>query len=297
MSGVLNEPARTKVPADRPGRRDAIRPDRAGAERARRAERDAAREPHRPRQIHGFDDAQRAAQLGHGGREPGRRERQGRRRPPRHVADPQSRSPAPASASRSGWATSRSSSPTSRTPSSPTRRCRWTTPTTRRKVAVEVIQQLMREAYDENSMSMAGLLGVGVAVSGPVNPIDSRVQRASVVPTWAGTEIRKVFEPALERPIFADNESNCAALAEMMWGAARRLQRLRALQDRPRRRRRHRLRRPGDAPASPAAAASSATSSSIPTASFAAAATAAASSSMPRCGSRSPTRASSSAGR
>lgn len=86
--------------------------------------------------------------------------------------------------------------------------------------AVEVVQRLMREAYDENSMSMAGLLGVGVAVSGPVNPIDSRVQRASVVPTWAGTEIRKVFEPALERPIFADNESNCAALAEMMWGAA-----------------------------------------------------------------------------
>jgi predicted NBD/HSP70 family sugar kinase len=86
--------------------------------------------------------------------------------------------------------------------------------------AIAVIQRLIREAYDENSMSTAGLLGVGVAVSGPVNPLDSRVQRASVVPTWAGIEIRKVFEPALERPIFADNESNCAALAEMMWGAA-----------------------------------------------------------------------------
>jgi predicted NBD/HSP70 family sugar kinase len=88
------------------------------------------------------------------------------------------------------------------------------------EVAVEVVQKLMREAYDENSMSMAGLLGVGVAVSGPVNPIDSRVQRASVVPTWAGTEVRRIFEAALGRPVFADNESNCAALAEMMWGAA-----------------------------------------------------------------------------
>ncbi len=86
--------------------------------------------------------------------------------------------------------------------------------------AVQVVKQLMREAYDENSISMNGLLGVGVAVSGPVNPIDSRVQRASVVPTWAGIEIRKVFEPALKQPIFSDNESNCAALAEMMWGAA-----------------------------------------------------------------------------
>ena len=88
------------------------------------------------------------------------------------------------------------------------------------EVAVEVVQKLMLEAYDENSMSMAGLLGVGVAVSGPVNPTDSRVQRASVVPTWAGTEMKKVFGSVLQRPIFADNESNCAALAEMMWGAA-----------------------------------------------------------------------------
>jgi predicted NBD/HSP70 family sugar kinase len=86
--------------------------------------------------------------------------------------------------------------------------------------AVKVIQKLMKQAYAENSISMSGLLGVGVAVSGPVDPVASRVQRASVVPTWAGIEIRKVFEPALKQPIFADNESNCAALAEMMWGAA-----------------------------------------------------------------------------
>lgn len=86
--------------------------------------------------------------------------------------------------------------------------------------AVGVIKGLIQDSYAENSMSTVGLLGVGVAVSGPVNPLDSRVQRASVVPTWAGIEIRKVFEPALELPVFADNESNCAALAEMMWGAA-----------------------------------------------------------------------------
>lgn len=86
--------------------------------------------------------------------------------------------------------------------------------------AAEAIKHLVEEAYAETSMPIAGLLGVGIAVAGPVNPTDSRVQRASVVPSWAGTEIRKVFEPVLQRPIFADNESNCAAIAEMMWGAA-----------------------------------------------------------------------------
>src|SRR5690606_8037605 len=41
-----------------------------------------------------------------------------------------------------------------------------------------------------------------------------------IIPTWAGVNIPAVFGPVLERPIFADNESNCSAIAEMMWGAA-----------------------------------------------------------------------------
>lgn len=86
--------------------------------------------------------------------------------------------------------------------------------------AAEVTARIIKETYAENSMSLSGLLGVGIAISGPVNSIDGRVQRASIVPTWAGIDIRTVFEPRLERPIFADNESNCAAVAEMMWGAA-----------------------------------------------------------------------------
>ncbi|WP_352787817.1 ROK family protein [Mesorhizobium sp. M0228] len=35
---------------------------------------------------------------------------------------------------------------------------------------------------------------------------------ASIVPT--------LFGPTLEQPIFAENESNCSAIAELMWGAA-----------------------------------------------------------------------------
>lgn len=86
--------------------------------------------------------------------------------------------------------------------------------------AAEVIRQMIRRCYDEHSLSLNGLIGVGVAIAGPVNPTDGKVQRASVVPTWAGVDVREVFGPVLNRPIIADNESNCAALAEMMWGAA-----------------------------------------------------------------------------
>lgn len=86
--------------------------------------------------------------------------------------------------------------------------------------AAAVTRRLIDEAYEEHGLSPEGQLGVGIAVAGPINPIDGRVLRASGVPTWAGTDIRATFGPVLKSPIFADNESNCAAIAEMMWGAA-----------------------------------------------------------------------------
>jgi len=85
--------------------------------------------------------------------------------------------------------------------------------------AAAITKDAITKAYAENGLPASGLLGVGVSVSGPVSP-NGEVQRASIVPTWAGVNIKSVFGPVLERPIFADNESNCAALAEMMWGAA-----------------------------------------------------------------------------
>jgi predicted NBD/HSP70 family sugar kinase len=85
--------------------------------------------------------------------------------------------------------------------------------------AVQMAKDAIAQSYLENGIPVSGLLGVGVSVSGPVSP-EGVVQRASIVPTWAGVKIQDVFGPALKQPIFADNESNCSAIAEMMWGAA-----------------------------------------------------------------------------
>jgi predicted NBD/HSP70 family sugar kinase len=86
-------------------------------------------------------------------------------------------------------------------------------------VAVSTARQAIRDAYKRCDLPLRSLFGVGVAVAGPVAS-DGRVQRASMVPIWAGVDIRQAFEPVLQAPIFVDNESNCAALAEMTWGAA-----------------------------------------------------------------------------
>jgi predicted NBD/HSP70 family sugar kinase len=84
---------------------------------------------------------------------------------------------------------------------------------------VGAARQAIRDAYKRCSLPLRSLLGVGVAVAGPVTA-DGRVLRASMVPTWAGVDIPGTFEPMFQTPVFAGNESNCAALAEMTWGAA-----------------------------------------------------------------------------
>src|SRR5262249_34028776 len=87
--------------------------------------------------------------------------------------------------------------------------------------AVEIVQRLVREAYDELGISSDTMLGVGIALGGPINPTIGRVVRAGAIPTWEGLDVRRLFETALERPIYAENVTKCTAIAEMTWGAAR----------------------------------------------------------------------------
>ncbi|OBZ95722.1 hypothetical protein ADU59_10180 [Pararhizobium polonicum] len=85
--------------------------------------------------------------------------------------------------------------------------------------ATRTVKQAIDNIYKEHSLPFSGLLGVGFAVSGPI-AANGRIMRGSLLPGWYGVDLRSTFEPVLQKPIFADNESNCAALAEMMWGAA-----------------------------------------------------------------------------
>lgn len=86
--------------------------------------------------------------------------------------------------------------------------------------ALAIATGLIDEIYRDRALDRSTLLGVGLAVAAPINPRNGRVLRAGGVPTWAGKDIRQVFEPALGVPIFSDNESNCSAIAQMMWGVA-----------------------------------------------------------------------------
>jgi predicted NBD/HSP70 family sugar kinase len=88
------------------------------------------------------------------------------------------------------------------------------------KDAIAPLKYAFSSFYKENGLALTSFLGVGVSVSGPVRP-DGVLQRGGILPIWAGTNIRELFASVFDKPVFVDNESNCAAIAEMKWGAAR----------------------------------------------------------------------------
>jgi predicted NBD/HSP70 family sugar kinase len=86
-------------------------------------------------------------------------------------------------------------------------------------LAAQRLKDCIARIYAENGLRQSGLLGVGVSVSAPVSP-DGSVHRSAIVPNWAGVNVVSLFGAALETTILIDNESNCSAIAEHMWGAA-----------------------------------------------------------------------------
>lgn len=65
------------------------------------------------------------------------------------------------------------------------------------------------------------VLGIGVAVGAPVDPRTGTVIRSSLIPSWSGVAVRDLFQMEPQVSVFVDNASNCAGLAELMWGSAR----------------------------------------------------------------------------
>lgn len=86
--------------------------------------------------------------------------------------------------------------------------------------AVETALQLADEALDKASCDRASLVGIGIAIGAPVDPRKGVAASSSLVPNWVGVEVRQAFKKHFDLPVFIDNESNCSALAEILWGGA-----------------------------------------------------------------------------
>ncbi|WP_417563310.1 ROK family transcriptional regulator [Microbacterium sp.] len=65
------------------------------------------------------------------------------------------------------------------------------------------------------------LRGVGIAISAPLQTDVGRVAGRGILRGWTGVDIAEVMRQRLRRPVYLDNASNLAAVAEARLGAAR----------------------------------------------------------------------------
>jgi predicted NBD/HSP70 family sugar kinase len=87
--------------------------------------------------------------------------------------------------------------------------------------ALDATARLVEDVQNDAGVNSDLLIGVGMAMPSPVHPDTGRVIRSSVIGTWSGLRVNEMFEERLRRPVFVENESKCAALAELTWGAAK----------------------------------------------------------------------------
>lgn len=65
------------------------------------------------------------------------------------------------------------------------------------------------------------VIGVGLALPGPIKLATSEVGDSSILPGWIGKRAKQVMEEALGLEVLVGNDANLGALGEWMWGAGR----------------------------------------------------------------------------
>lgn len=73
-------------------------------------------------------------------------------------------------------------------------------------------------ALRESACDLRLLQGVGIAIAAPVDPATGQIGNSVMVPEWTGSNPQKLFSEAMGLRVALDNDANCAALAELLWG-------------------------------------------------------------------------------
>jgi predicted NBD/HSP70 family sugar kinase len=80
---------------------------------------------------------------------------------------------------------------------------------------------LTEQVLTEIGASMTDVLGIGAAVSGPIDQITGRVGSSAILPGWFGVDVEVELERRLAVTVHVDNDANLGALAESVLGAGR----------------------------------------------------------------------------
>lgn len=81
-----------------------------------------------------------------------------------------------------------------------------------------VMMKLIDMLRELKQLSSSPILGIGVALPGPLDLRNSRIKMMSGFPGWDDVDIRAVLRESLGLPVFIEQDANCGALAELWCG-------------------------------------------------------------------------------
>jgi predicted NBD/HSP70 family sugar kinase len=88
--------------------------------------------------------------------------------------------------------------------------------------SLDVAAALVDELLDEAGLVQSDLIGVGMALSGPIDHERGTVHPTSILPGWEGVEVTAEMSRRIgDLPVHLDNDANLGALAEVTLGAGR----------------------------------------------------------------------------
>ena len=80
---------------------------------------------------------------------------------------------------------------------------------------------LMHLVVAEAELDPSQILGVGMALAGPLDHATGRPNPSSISPSWVGVDAAREMQRHVGHIVHIDNDANLGALAESMWGAGR----------------------------------------------------------------------------
>ena len=87
--------------------------------------------------------------------------------------------------------------------------------------SLEVAAGLVRESLDRAGFPRDTVLAIGVALPGPVDPVNHRLHDSAILEGWTGVDVAEELGRRLDAPVHIDNDANLGAFAEARLGAAR----------------------------------------------------------------------------
>jgi predicted NBD/HSP70 family sugar kinase len=87
--------------------------------------------------------------------------------------------------------------------------------------ALELAATLVEQVLEESEVDRERVLGVGIALAGPIDPDRGALHPSDVLAGWSDINAARELEKRVDIPCYVDNDANLGALAEVTLGAGR----------------------------------------------------------------------------